>query len=80
MENVWSIILLVSVLIYEFVVSPKICKRKIIRHINSMSAEVIWIERLTRKEFLYSVDYRLDGKVEKAIVQFNILFHDTWRW
>jgi hypothetical protein len=80
MEHGWKIIFLVLVLIYEFVVSPRICKRMIIRHISSMGGEVIDIERLTLREFLYSVDYRRNGKAEKAVVQFNIFYHGTWRW
>jgi hypothetical protein len=45
-----------------------------------MGGEVLEIERLTYREFLYSVDYRRNGKVEKAVVQFNIFYHSTWRW
>ena len=80
MEYGWEIMLLVLILLYEFIVCPRICKRKIIRHISSMEGEVIDIERLTLREFLYSVDYWRNGKSEKAIVQFNVFYHSTWRW
>ena len=80
MEHGWKIILVVLVLIYEFVVCPRICEKKIIRHISGMGGEVLDIERLTNREFLYNVDYRRNGKSEKAIVQFNIFYHSTWRW
>lgn len=80
MESIWAIIFLVLLLVYEFVVCPRICKRKIIHHISSMGGEVLDIERLTFREFLYRIDYKRNGKSEKAIVQFNIFYHSTWRW
>lgn len=75
---VWTIII-VLILVYEFVVCPKICKRKISRYITNLGGEIINIERLTIRDYLYCVNYVLDNKTEKAIVQFNLFFEDTWR-
>jgi hypothetical protein len=75
----WSIIIIILLFLYEFLLAPKICKRMIYKHIDDIGGSVIEIERLTLKEYLYCVNYNIGGKVEKSIVQFNIFFRSTWK-
>jgi hypothetical protein len=79
MDAVGAIVFLTLLFIYEFIVEPQICKRKINRHITNLGGEISTIERLTRKEFLYCVYYTLNGNSEKAIVRFNIFYESTWK-
>jgi hypothetical protein len=78
-ELLWLIIIITPVLIYEYVVSPKICMKKIYNHINNLGGQVVEIEKLTIREKLYCVYYTLNEKSEKAIVRFNIINEETWK-
>jgi hypothetical protein len=75
----WSILIIILLLLYEFVLAPKICKKMIYKHINDIGGSVNDIERLTLKEYLYCVNYNMSGKAEKSIVKFNIFFRSTWK-
>jgi hypothetical protein len=79
MEIALSILIVTLILIYDFILSPKICKKKIYSHINNIGGNVIDIERLTLKEYLYCVNYIMNGKPEKAIVRFNIFYESSWK-
>lgn len=79
MEFIWSIIIIVPLLLYEIVFRPKVCKKKIHEYINNRGGYVDSIEKLTAREQLYCVYYTLDGKSEKAVVQFDFLYESTWR-
>jgi hypothetical protein len=74
-----SILFVILLLIYEFVLNPRICKKKIYDHISNIGGNVIDIERLTLKEYLYCVNYIMNGKSEKAIVRFNVFYKSTWK-
>ncbi len=79
MGVVWMIIIIGSILIYDFAVNPMICKRKILKHVENIGGMVSNIERLTLKEYLYYVNFTLDGKEEKRVVRFNIFYRSTWK-
>ncbi|MDF2941380.1 MAG: hypothetical protein K0S01_238 [Herbinix sp.] len=79
MELVWSIIIISLILLYDFVVTPKICKKKIYSQINNIGGQIIIIEKLSRREQLYCVNYIVNGKLEKAIIRFNIAYESTWK-
>jgi hypothetical protein len=78
-DIIWLTIIFTPVLIYEYVISPKICNKKIHSHINNLGGQVVNIEKLTTREKLYCVYYTLNEKSEKAIVRFNILNEETWK-
>lgn len=71
MELLGLIIFGISVLLLEFVVIPKSCKKKIYNQINVLGGRVVKIERLSLRGKIYCVFYILDEKHEKAIVRFN---------
>jgi hypothetical protein len=79
MELVWLILIIAPFLLYEIVLLPKVCKKKIYSHINNLGGKVVDIEKLTTREQLYYVYYTLNGKSEKAIVRFNIFHESTWK-
>lgn len=79
MEVVWAILIITLFFIYEIVLKTKICKKKIYSHINNRGGHVDSIEKLTVREQLYCVYYTLNGKSEKAIVQFDFLYESTWK-
>ncbi len=75
----WSIVILILLFLYEVILSPMICKRKIYKHITNIGGTVTHIERLTPKEYLYSVNYTISDRAEKSIAQFNIFFKCIWK-
>lgn len=79
MEFAVSILIIALLILFDLVVNPRICKKKIFNHINNIGGKVIDIERLTLKEYLFIVNYIMDGKSEKAIVQFNVFYKSTWK-
>jgi hypothetical protein len=79
MKLVWIILIITPFLLYDMVLSPRICKKKIYSHINNLGGLVVNIEKLTTREQLYCVYYTLNGKSEKAIVIFDIFYESTWK-
>lgn len=79
MDLVWFIIIFGPLILFEIFVGPKICNRKIYKHISDLGGQVLDIESLTTRERLYCVNYTLNGKSEKAIVRFDIFYEDIWK-
>lgn len=79
MNLVFLIIVFTPLIIYEYVISPKICKKKIYNHIGNLGGQIIDIEKLTIREKLYCVNFIIDGKPEKAIVRFDFFLEDMWK-
>lgn len=79
MDILIAIIIFTPLLLYEYVVSPKICKKKIYHHISNLGGQIVDIEKLTIREKLYCIDYIKDGKPEKAIVRFDFFLEDEWK-
>ena len=79
MDILIVIIIFTPFLLYEYVVSPKICKKKIYSHIGNLGGQIVEIDKLTIREKLYCIDYIVDGKPKKAIVRFNYFLEDTWK-
>lgn len=79
MAFIFLVIIFTPLLIYEYVVSPKICEKKIYNHISNLGGQVTDIEKLTTREKLYCVNFIIDGKPEKAIVRFDFFLEDMWK-
>lgn len=79
MELLWLILIIAPLMLYEFVLVPKVCKKKIYSHIYNLGGDVVNIEKLTTREQLYCVYYTLNGKTEKSIVRFDIFYESTWK-
>lgn len=79
MEFLWSLIIVILLLVYNFAVSPKICRKKIYRQIESIGGQVTDIVKLTLRSELYSVSYVRNGAPQKVVIQFGLFYRSKWK-
>ncbi|MCY6370686.1 hypothetical protein [Clostridium ganghwense] len=79
MYNFICLLFIIGGLIYEKWWRPKVCEKKIRDRIRKMGGEVWGIERLSMREEIYSVIYRIGEKNEKGVVKFNLMYKQDWR-
>jgi hypothetical protein len=78
----WSFILLFLFLVfifYELIRRPIICKRKIYEHIRWLGGEVDSIEKMSSRESIYCVYYKIDGLSKTAVVKFGFFYDEDWK-
>lgn len=68
----------VLVILWEKLRRPKICEKKIHKHIKDIGGEVIWIKKIGIRDEIYRVSYKIDEPIEAAIVKFNLFYHMDW--
>ncbi len=86
-NNLWEeymykyicLLLVIGIGIYEKWWRPKVCEKQIRAKIREMGGEVLEIKRLSIREEIYSVLYKIGGKNQKAVVKFNLTYKQDWR-
>lgn len=78
MKVIWTVFILLTLLVYEKLRRPIVCKKKIYAYINNIGGEVSNIEILTPRDEIYSVYYTLNGEIKHLNVKFNLFYKDTW--
>lgn len=80
MNPIFIVILLFSILIYEKIYRPIICKKKIRQYINNIDGEIQTIEKLSPRDDIYII-YFTNQEKEKThiIVEFNLFFKPIWK-
>ena len=77
-RNILIIIFVIALVIFEKVVRPPICKKKIIKSIGAKGGTMIDITKLSIREETYKVDYMLNHENESCVAKFNFFFNITW--
>ena len=67
----------ILIIIFEKVIRPSICRKKIIKVIEAKGATMIDITKLSIREETYKVDYTIDHGDETCVTKFNS-FNITW--
>ncbi|MDD4563079.1 MAG: hypothetical protein PHW39_08400 [Syntrophomonadaceae bacterium] len=75
----WLILLLILGILYEKIWRPIICKRKIREHIEVLGGEVWSIEKISMREEIYNVKYKINGELKNAVVKFSLFYGEKWR-
>lgn len=78
MKSILSIIFIIILLLYEKVHRKKICKKKIIKHIERLGGELDEIKKLTPRDEIYMVYYTADGQKQRSTVEFSLFYDETW--
>ncbi|MBE6022252.1 MAG: hypothetical protein E7231_03335 [Cellulosilyticum sp.] len=73
MDNVWTIIILVVILIYGFIVQPKLAQNSICKYVQAIDGEIISIRSISTRESLYLIKYKVNGVCKKSNVRCNFL-------
>lgn len=71
MKNIWLVPVLITSLIYEFIVLPKIIQANIYKYVKSINGQTISIQKLSTRDSLYLIEYKVDGKYLKNNVRCN---------
>ncbi|AOR25108.1 hypothetical protein [Clostridium taeniosporum] len=79
MKSVGIVLFIIFLLLYEKVLRPIICKKKIYEHINNLSGQVDNIEKLTARDEIYNVYYTVNGQANHSIVKFNLFYKTKWK-
>lgn len=72
------ILVFVVLIIVEWIVRPRFYKNKIRKYMSNYGAEILKIERIAFREFIYVVDCLKDNKLEKKTVKFAFWEDDSW--
>lgn len=73
------VIIFILVLIWEKWRRPIVCGRKIYEHIKEQGGEIISVERMSSREEIYHVHYKIRDKDFNSVVKFNIFYHSYWK-
>ncbi|MBE6021790.1 MAG: hypothetical protein E7231_00995 [Cellulosilyticum sp.] len=73
MKEAWKVIILACIFLYEFAIYPKLVYRHIQHYVKSMNGQTMGIEKLSRREALYLVEYKVEGKKLKSYVRCDFL-------
>lgn len=71
MENMWLVLILIALLIYEFIVLPKMIQANIYKYVKSINGQTISIQKLSTRDSLYLIEYKVDGKYLKNNARCN---------
>lgn len=78
MKLLLSCLVLLLIAIYEKIISPKICIKKINRHIHSLNGEVLNIKKLSFRDETYLVDYKINENISRLNVKFRMVHKEEW--
>lgn len=73
-----TLLFLILFLLYEKIRRPVICKKKIYKHITDIGGEVINIERISHRDEIFSVHYKIGSDSKTATVKFDFFYSATW--
>lgn len=71
-------ILLIIILVYEKFRRPIICKRKIYEYIQSLNGQILDIKRLSIREEIYLIDYKIGEDSHRLTVKYNLFYKGIW--
>jgi hypothetical protein len=73
------ILLVVGLLLYEIMWRPIACERKIKERIESMGGTVGTIEKLTPRDEIFNVYYKVNGESMHSVVKFDFFYEEEWK-
>lgn len=79
MRIVGFIIIISIILAYEKIWRPKVCEKKICAYIEGIQGSIRSIEKLTIRDEIYKVCYRIKGETAVGIVKFNFFYDMEWK-
>lgn len=79
MKDIWKVLIIVALLCHEFIILPKLIQSNIYKYVKSVNGEIISIQKLSERDSLYAIEYKVDEKYQKINVQCNFLGHIV-RW
>ncbi len=67
-------------IIYEKYYRDKKCRTKIYEYINNLGGTIVQIEKVTSRDEIYNVDYKIGDNNEllDKTVKFNFWYEETW--
>lgn len=78
MYKIFLIVLLLLLLIYEKLIRPQICEKKIGEYLQSINGDLIMLEKVSIREEIYSVKYKVGNFPQTSVVKFNFFFKYKW--
>jgi len=76
--NISVIILFLAAIIYEKLIRPLICRKKIIKSIEANGGIITKITKLNSREETYSIEYKLAYKNKTSVANLDFFFNITW--
>ena len=71
--------IIILLLIYEFIIYPKIVEHAVDQYIQALDGYVVNIKSLSRRDAIYLVEYMIEGKKLRNNVRCN-LFGQIKEW
>lgn len=71
--TVGMVLILIVLFIYELIVLPKMIQASIYRHVESINGQIISIQKLSTRDSLYLVEYKVDGRYLKNNARCNFV-------